>query len=91
MPKELNLAIVGLGLVGKRHADAILQSGDANLCAVVEPTLGESVNVNSNLVPCYADLESMMKTENPDGVILSTPTPLHLEQGLPVFCHRLLV
>lgn len=89
MPKELNLAIVGLGLVGKRHADAILQSGDANLCAVVEPTLGESVNVNSNLVPCYADLESMMKTENPDGVILSTPTPLHLEQGLACIINKI--
>ena len=43
MPGKLKLAIAGLGLVGKRHVDAIHQSGVADLCGVVEPTHDGSV------------------------------------------------
>lgn len=33
---RVRLAIVGLGLIGLRHADAIDHVGDAELCAVVD-------------------------------------------------------
>ena len=32
-------------------------------------------------MPCYASVDTLIQKEQPDGIILSTPTPLHLEQG----------
>ncbi len=33
-------------------------------------------------VPCYDDLQTMLETVKPDGVIISTPTRLHVDQAL---------
>ncbi len=81
MPEKLKLAIAGLGLVGKRHVDAIHQSGVADLCGIVELTHDGSVDIKGRTVPCYASVDTLIQKEQPDGIILSTPTPLHLEQG----------
>ena len=58
MPGKLKLAIAGLGLVGKRHVDAIHQSGVADLCGVVEPTHDGSVDIKGRTVPCYASVDT---------------------------------
>ena len=76
------LAIVGIGLVGKRHADAINQLSQTSLSAIVDPNLeGKNYAVSHN-IPWYETLSDMLANEMPDGVILATPTPLHVEQGL---------
>ena len=36
---KVNLAIIGYGLVGKRHAEAIEEYSNANLSAIVEMIL----------------------------------------------------
>ncbi len=55
MPEKLKLAIAGLGLVGKRHVDAIHQSGVADLCGIVEPTHDGSVTLKD--APCPVTLQ----------------------------------
>ncbi len=77
--RPVRLAIAGLGLVGKRHADAVGLSPRAELVAVVEP--GADC-VAQNSVPCYGRLADLLAAETLDGVILSTPTRLHVGQGL---------
>ena len=78
---KVNFAIIGYGLVGKRHAEAIKAYPDANLSAIVEndPNSLEGLNENSNL-KIYTEINELIEKDKPDGVIIATPTPLH------VFC-----
>lgn len=90
MLDTLNLAVVGAGLVGMRHIAAIAQTSDVALAAVVEPagfqTEGASV---------YGSLAELFAAQAVDGVILSTPTNLHVDgaleciaQGVPVLVEK---
>lgn len=78
----MRLAIAGLGLVGKRHADAIKQVEDAILCAVVDPSEAGREEAERLGVACFSDLQSLIDQGRPDGIILSTPTKLHVSQGI---------
>ena len=80
--QQVRLAIVGLGLVGCRHASAIQQVANATLCAVVDPYDNGRQEAAAIGVPCFDDFQAMIKAEKPDGIILATPTKLHAEQGV---------
>lgn len=82
MVQQARIAVVGFGLVGRRHAEIIRQSPDLNLAAVVDtnPDIHDDGKLRD--VPLYNELRSMLAREDPDGVVLATPTPLHLEQGM---------
>ncbi|AXI47541.1 oxidoreductase [Sulfitobacter sp. SK012] len=90
MAQPVKIAVVGAGLVGLRHIDAISQLKAASLVAVVEPSgaqFGET--------PVYSDLNALFDAHDIDGVVLSTPTPLHLDgaqcclqHGVPVLVEK---
>lgn len=82
LSRNLRLAIVGLGLVGIRHADAIDLVESVDLVAVVEPSSAGKRVAEARGVPCVDDLDQLFATFAPDGVILATPTPLHMEQAM---------
>lgn len=79
---NVRLAIAGLGLVGQRHADAIAQADKASLCAVVDPSDAGKADAAQRGVRCFDDLQEMIQAEAPNGIILSTPTKLHVDQGM---------
>ena len=82
MSPRTRMAVVGYGLVGRRHVDVIIRSPKAELAAIVDTSPANKAAASDNGVPVYADLVEMINAESPDGVILATPTPLHIEQGL---------
>lgn len=89
MGQTQKLAVVGAGLVGQRHIAAISQVPGVELVAVVEPGATEQA------VPVYADLDALFAATDVDGIILSTPTLLHVEgamacvaQGIPVLIEK---
>ncbi len=82
MSDPFRIAIVGVGLVGRRHVDAIRSLQNVSLTAVVDQTLEGETYAAKIGVPYFSDLSQMLQTVTPDGVILATPTPLHIEQGL---------
>lgn len=79
--RKVRLAIAGLGLVGQRHADAIAQSGAAELVAVVDPSDAAGDLARALKVQRYPSIDEMLVKAQPDGVILSTPTRLHVVQA----------
>lgn len=82
MSETLRMAIAGIGLAGRRHAEAIDQLQGISLCAVVEPDeVGQNYAANLN-IPCHETLDELFAEHSPDGVILATPTTLHVTQGL---------
>ena len=78
---EINIAVVGAGLVGKRHIAAISQVPRARLCAIVD-TERNALDYSAQLgVPCYQQLSELWRGQAVDGIILATPTPAHAEQA----------
>ena len=73
------LAVVGVGLVGKRHAD--IAANEATLAAIADPapTAGEIATKLG--VPVYPELRELLTAESPDGVIVATPNQRHEEDA----------
>lgn len=82
MPAKTRIAVVGFGLIGRRHAEVIRRCPELTLAAIVEPGIEAQSAAGAFNVPIYASLTQMLETEKPDGLVLATPTPMHLEQGL---------
>lgn len=82
MSKTTRIAIVGFGLIGRRHADVIWRAPGVELAAVVEPGPEGGTAAEALGAPVFATLNEMLDAVKPDGVVLATPTPLHVEQGL---------
>jgi len=82
VPQNFCIAIVGIGLVGRRHADAIRALRHVDLVAVVDPSDEGRAYAAEHGVTCYGTLGDMFANQTPDGAVLATPTTLHVEQGL---------
>lgn len=88
MSQKTQIAVAGFGLVGRRHAEVIRRAPDMVLSAIVEPHPEGQVAAGALDVPVFSSLEEMLSVSDPDGVVLATPTPLHLEQGLTCISAR---
>ena len=80
-PQKTRLAIAGLGLVGLRHLEAIGVLPDCTLCAVMDPRPEARATAQRHGAACFDNFAQMLETARPDGVILSTPTKMHVTQA----------
>lgn len=80
--RTVEIAIVGVGLVGKRHVAAIDRLKNTVLSAIVDPSEDGKRLAQERGVPHYDNLSEMFQAQKTDGVVLATPTPLHVDQGL---------
>lgn len=79
----VRISVVGAGMIGRRHVEAIAGAGGtARLHSIVDPQPGARDFAATLGVPWHSDVESMIASDRPDGVILATPNQLHAEQGL---------
>ncbi len=76
------IAVIGFGLIGQRHAEVIRNLAHLSIAAIVEPNEERRAHATELGVPVYSTLAQMFSQIMPDGVVLATPTPLHVEQGL---------
>ena len=78
--QPVRIGVVGLGLIGLRHA-AILARGDrVTLAGVADPSDAARQAADRMGVPCVPDLAALLDL-GVDGVILASPTPMHAEQA----------
>ena len=78
MTSSIRLALIGFGLIGRRHAGIIRRTPELELVAIVEPDTQAQQAAQRLQAPIYPDLASMLAQASPDAVVLATPTPLHL-------------
>ncbi len=76
----IRLALAGAGLIGRRHAQAIAAVSGVSLVAVADPC-GQEWTHGQGL-GWYADVETLIAAERPDGLIVATPNQAHVETGL---------
>lgn len=78
----LQIALVGAGLVGRRHASLVKSIRGCELDCVVDPSAAARDFASSLGVPHFESLDALVSSRRPDGVIIATPNHLHVEQGL---------
>lgn len=74
------IAVAGVGLVGKRHAEILAAEG--TLTAIADPSPAAAGIARELGVPAYADLKELLALEKPDGVVAATPNQSHEADGL---------
>ncbi|KAA0594922.1 putative dehydrogenase [Azospirillum lipoferum] len=78
----VRLAVLGAGLIGRRHVDHVLNEDCAELMAIVDPSdVGKALAAEKG-TGWYPDFATMIRRERPDGVIISTPNQMHVANGL---------
>lgn len=80
--RPVRLAVVGAGLIGKRHAEHAALVPGVVLSAIVDPSpvgreLADRLGAKS-----FASFAEMVATDRPDGVIIATPNQVHVANGL---------
>ena len=79
---NLNIAVVGAGLIGRNHIGLVRQAGACTLCAIVDPDVQAKNIANEYDVRYFEDLQSLLQAKIADGIILATPNSLHYEQAI---------
>lgn len=80
--ETLKIAVVGAGLIGKKHIEYILKNADCSLAGIVDPDrLANSQLADSLGVPLYQDIDELL-TQRVDGVIISSPNQFHAKQAI---------
>ena len=90
--RPARLAIVGGGVIGRRHAGAITEVPAAELVAIADPAEPGRALADELGIPHHGDVRSLFADEHLDGVIVSTPTEHHCQPTLAALeagCHVL--
>ncbi|MHA1553438.1 MAG: Gfo/Idh/MocA family protein [Alphaproteobacteria bacterium] len=78
----VRLAVIGAGGIGRKHIETIAGTDSCDLIAIADPDpVAQSIAAPHN-VPCYDDHVAMLSVEQPDGVIIATPTHNHASIAL---------
>ena len=73
----VRLAVIGIGLIGKKHAELIHANNSCTLVGVCDVDPGLKSVADELNVPFYQDAEALLERERPEGAIIATPNGLH--------------
>ena len=79
---KTRLALVGAGVIGRRHLKAIGDVPEAELVAISDTNAEAESLARDNEVPFFSSTEDMLSTQRPNGVFVCTPTEVHLQPVL---------
>lgn len=82
MENKVRLAVLGAGLIGRRHIQHVLAEPMAELSAIVDPSdLGKALAAECG-VGWAASLQHLLEVQRPDGLVVATPNQVHVQNGL---------
>ena len=89
MNGSLEIALVGAGLIGRSHIDAMRTLGeDITIHSIVDPSDDGRDFAGSIGIDWYPSMSEMFEKGTPDGAILATPNQVHVENGLECVARR---
>jgi predicted dehydrogenase len=80
--RRVKLAVLGAGLIGKRHIEHVRAEPEAELTAIVDPSPAAQIMAEEMNVRWAPSFAALMETGKPDGVIVATPNQIHVANGL---------
>jgi len=79
----VRLAVAGAGQIGRRHIEMMRRMpGRVALSAIVDPSAAAAELARTLGVPHHLELAALFERDRPDGVVLSSPNQLHVDQAL---------
>jgi predicted dehydrogenase len=78
----IRIAVIGAGLIGRRHVDHVRACPEAALHSIIDPTDAARDLAAACGVPWFAEIGAMLAAGKPDAAIVATPNSLHVEHGL---------
>ncbi|SMH48457.1 Gfo/Idh/MocA family protein [Azospirillum agricola] len=78
----VRLAVLGAGLIGKRHIEQVLARPESELAAIVDPSPAAEALAAGMDAAWYPSFAAMLRAGRPDGVIIATPNQMHVGNGL---------
>jgi predicted dehydrogenase len=82
MMQPVKLAVLGAGLIGRRHIEHVAAEPMAELVAVVDPSPVGQALAQEHGATWFASLADLLAAQKPEGVIIATPNQLHVANGL---------
>jgi len=82
MARAVKLAVLGTGLIGKRHIEHVAAEPQAELAAIVDPSPAGKAMAGEMNVRWVPSLAALLEVDKPDGIIVATPNQIHVENGL---------
>lgn len=84
MPQhEIKFGIIGLGHIGKRHAEMIQRHPEAKLSAICDISSPEDLGLNIQDTPYFSSVDEMLAQQKDlDAVVVASPNGLHAEHAL---------
>lgn len=83
------IALIGAGLIGKRHLQVLLAEPGYQVAAVADPTPAAEALAKQHGVPWFADYQRMLDEARPQGAIVATPNQHHVTAGLACIRRRI--
>ncbi|MDQ0561291.1 putative dehydrogenase [Rhizobium mesoamericanum] len=86
---RINIAVVGAGLIGRRHIEDVLSEPRAALAAIIDPAESARDWALAEGLPGFASLSGVFAESRPDGVIdaikqsVRTAQTIALERSRP--------
>lgn len=87
MPTPLNIAVIGCGIMGARHARIAADNPETNLAAVadVREDVAQALADECGGATVYTDADALLADDNVDVVVLALPTGLRSPIALRAF------
>ena len=79
---RVRIAVLGAGLIGREHATRLLAEPEAELAAIVDPAEAGKTFATERGVAWFPAWGAIPPAALPDGAIVATPNPFHVEHGL---------
>ena len=77
---KINLAILGLGRIGKIHAENVISLNECNLKIIIDPISDSDNNFNDLGVKQSKHFDDLLNESDIDGVIICSPSKYHVSQ-----------
>jgi predicted dehydrogenase len=84
----VNIAVIGEGLIGRRHIEVLRSGGERyRLAAVADPATAAAARHHG--APHYAEYEDLLDDVKPDGAVIAVPNQLHVAVGLACVARKI--
>jgi len=82
MSEPVRLAVMGAGLIGRRHIEHILARGEAILASIIDPQPAARELAQTLDVAWFPSFQDIPRDQRPDGIIVATPNQMHVANGM---------
>lgn len=81
-PSPVNIAVIGAGLIGKRHVQHVFDEPRCRLTGIIEPNPQAASLAETYGAAYYNDLASFLENGDAEAVIIATPNDSHASIGI---------